>query len=346
MNSELMTHSAAFSTRIIDWLRGKGPILIVTHDHPDPDSLAAAYAFRHLILVKTNQEATIAFGGGIGRGENRAMVRELDIPAVCLDRLDLDDYPVVCMVDCQPGTGNSSFPADRRVDLVIDHHALREATQECKWVDVRPEYGAAATILFEYLQAQQVSIATKLATILFYAIKSETQGLGRDWNKADRAAYLELVPLCNNRILYAITVPKSPRSYFKDVVNGLRNARVYGDVLVFNVYDVDHPEIVAEIADLLMRTEGVDTVLGIGRYREEGVLSMRTNNPQINAGALIREITADLGTAGGHSMIAGGQIRPMPADRAGQVAIETTLINRLFKALQRELPAPSSLTEE
>ena len=46
-------------------------------------------------------------------------------------------------------------------------HPLREQTANCRWIDVRPSYGASATILFEYLQAHGVKIATKLATILF-----------------------------------------------------------------------------------------------------------------------------------------------------------------------------------
>ena len=84
------THSEEFSSEIIEGLRGKGSILIVTHDHPDPDALAAAVALQHLILVKTGQEATIAFGGVIGRRENLVMVNELEIKAKAIDDLDLD----------------------------------------------------------------------------------------------------------------------------------------------------------------------------------------------------------------------------------------------------------------
>ena len=46
-----ISHSEEFSAEIIEGLRGKGAILIVTHDHPDPDALAAAVALQHLILV-------------------------------------------------------------------------------------------------------------------------------------------------------------------------------------------------------------------------------------------------------------------------------------------------------
>ncbi len=337
------SHSEEFSTEIVEGLRGKGSILIVTHDHPDPDALAAAVALQHLILVKTGQKATIAFGGVIGRRENLVMVNELEIKAKAIDELDLDTFNAICMVDTQPGTGNNSYPVDRRVDLVIDHHQPKEHTQACRWVDVRPEYGASASILFEYLQSQDVKIATKLATILFYAIKSETEDLGRDWTKSDRDAYLKLMPLCNNRILHDITRPKSSRIYFRYFDTGLKNAKIYGNALIFNLYMIDHPEIVAEIADFLMRVEGVDIVLGIGCYQEEGVLSLRTSQKETHAGVLMQKIVEGLGTGGGHSMTAGGQVRPLTSVRKSLGALEYELAGRLLSALGREHTEPELL---
>ncbi len=341
-----LSHSETFSSQLIEWARGKSPILIVTHDHPDPDALAAAYALRHLFLIKTGQEATIAFGGRVGRSENKELIKRLEIPTVPIEALELHEFKAVCMVDCQPGTGNTSIPTDVKIDLVIDHHALRGETEACRWVDVRPDYGAAASILFEYLVAQDVKIATKLATLLFYAIKSETQSLGRDWTGADREAYLQLLPLSNNRILYDISHPKSPRAYFSYFDSGLKNARIFDDLLVFNLSKVDHPEIVAEIADFLMRVEGINLVLGIGNYQTEGVLSLRTSTPEMMAGMLIRTITEGLGTAGGHGMTAGGQIRPMPTAEADQQALEELLIARLCAVRKREVPVPQPLIDD
>ncbi|NOR49627.1 MAG: phosphoesterase [Desulfuromonadales bacterium] len=341
-----LSHSEEFSVGIIEWLRGKGSILIVTHDHPDPDALATAFALQHLILVKTGQEATIAFGGVIGRRENLVMVSELEIKSKPIEDLDLDTFNAICMVDTQPGTGNNSYPVDRRVDLVIDHHQLREQTHSCRWVDVRPEYGASASILFEYLQSQKVKIATKLATILFYAIKSETEDLGRDWTKSERDAYLQLMPLCNNRILHEISRPKSSRLYFKYFESGLKNAKIYGNVLIFNLYDIDLPEIVAEIADFLMRVEGIEIVLGMGCYRDEGVLSMRTSHKETHAGALMQKVIQGLGTGGGHSMIAGGQVRTLPIARCSLSEMEDKLTGRLLTALGREYSASEPLVAE
>lgn len=328
-----LNRSLEFSRTLVEWVRGKGRILIFCHDNPDPDSLATAYALQHLFLVKTGQKATITFGGIIGRGENRTMVRLLEIDAVKVQDLDLREYSVFCAVDTQPGTGNNSIPAECRPDVVIDHHPLRDDTGQVRLVDVREDYGAAATILFEYLRAHEVSINTKLATILFYAIKSETQDLGREWSKADREAYLSLVPLVNNHILYEITHPQAPRGYFSSFNKAIESARTYGEVLVFNLYDIEVPDMVSEMADFLLRVDDVAVVMGMGHYNGMGVLSLRTLREDLNAGDLIQQVVQGIGTAGGHGMIAGGQVRPFPETRAKQHELENTLTGRLLEAL-------------
>jgi len=331
--SDEMKYSKEFAVRIREYVRGKGKVLIVGHDNPDPDSLAAAFALSHLLEVTENVKATIAFGGVIGRGENRAMVKELEIKTVPLEGLDLAPYGVICMVDTQPGTGNNSFPAERDVHIVIDHHPLREPTRKCKLVDVRDNYGASATMLYEYLLSQDIYIGTKLATILFYAIKSETQDLGREWTQYDRAAYLNLLQLSNNRILYNITHSQVPRDYFSCYNRAIENARIYGSVLVSNLYEIDNPDVVAEMADFLLRLEGIDVVLGMGVYREKGILSLRTSSHCLPAGQTLRDVVGELGTGGGHGMIAGAQICPMKGNRAVLRELEATLTQRLLSTL-------------
>ncbi len=325
--------ASAVVQNLVDWVRGKGRILIVTHDNPDPDSLAAAVALRHLLLVGCNEEAVVAFGGVIGRSENRLMVEALELDLVPIRDLDLDDFDVVCMVDTQPGTGNNSYPAERPIHLLIDHHPPRSDYSAIHWVDVRPEYGASATILFEYLRAQKVYLATRLATCLFYAIKSETQDLGREWSKADREAYLHLLPLANNQILYRLTHPPVTSEYYSTFHRAIDNATLFGEVLVFNLYQVQIPDLVAELADFLLRQEHVNYVLGMGWYQGDEIISVRTTNREARLGSVIQEILAGMGTAGGHGMMAGGQIRNVEEDKDAQRELERLLSRRFVKAL-------------
>ncbi len=337
--------ASATVDRLVDGVRGKGRILIITHDNPDPDALASAVALRHLLLMGTGEEAVIAFGGVIGRSENRLMVDALELDLVPIGELDFDDYPVVCMVDTQPGTGNNSYPQDRPLHLLIDHHPQRQDYADICWVDVRPQYGASATILFEYLRAQDIYLGTRLATCLFYAIKSETQDLGREWSKADREAYLHLLPLANNQILYRLSHPPVPNDYYSTFHRAIDNATIYGKVLVFNLFQIDNPDLVAELAEFLLRQEEVDYVMGLGWYAGDELISVRTTDPDARLGSVIREMLDGMGTAGGHGMMAGGQIRAVEEDRGSQKELERLLTLRYIKILGQQTEPGVALLE-
>ena len=330
---ECLRRSKVHTDQMLEWLRGKGKALIVIHDNPDPDCLASAMALRHLFTMKLNRDSVIAFSGIIGRSENIAMAKALEIALVPLDMVDLDDFSVICMLDTQPGTGNNALPPERRVDIVIDHHPIREASKACRWVDIREEYGVSATILYEYLVAQRISIGTKLATALFYAIKSETQDLGREANQPDRDAYLRLFPLANKRLLYEITHPKLPAEHFLTIHRGLENTAIYGKLLVVNLMAVSFPDVVAEVADYMVRMEGIETVLCMGHYNDGVILSMRTTSHLLNAGEIIRRLVSGRGTAGGHGMMAGGKLCNVPFDPATLKDVEDFLTRGLLREL-------------
>jgi nanoRNase/pAp phosphatase (c-di-AMP/oligoRNAs hydrolase) len=330
---ENLLRSKVHTDEMLEWLRGRGKALIIIHDNPDPDSLASAMALRHLLAMKLNREAIITFSGMIGRSENIAMAKELEITLTPLGMVDLDEFSVVCMLDTQPGTGNNSLPPDCRVDIVVDHHPIREASKGCRWVDIREEYGVTATILYEYLVAQQINIGTKLATALFYAIKSETQDLGREANRPDRDAYLRLFPIANKRLLYEITHPKLPVEHFLMIHKGLENTTMYGKLLVMNLMAICFPEVVAEMADYLVRLEGIEAVLCMGHYNDEVILSIRTTSCLLNAGVMIRKLVAGRGTAGGHGMMAGGKLDNVPFDPDTLKEIEAFLTRGLLLEL-------------
>src|SRR5258706_6034563 len=84
--------------------KGRKRFLVQTHNNPDPDSLACAMTLRHLIRLETGQDAVIAFGGVVGRSENRAMVRQLRIPLTQGTLIDYATYDFVAICDTQPGT--------------------------------------------------------------------------------------------------------------------------------------------------------------------------------------------------------------------------------------------------
>ncbi|ANA40247.1 MULTISPECIES: DHH family phosphoesterase [Geobacter] len=339
-----LAQTKSYTDEMLNWVRGKGRILIVVHDNPDPDCLASAIALRHLFVMKLNRDATIAFSGMIGRSENIAMAKQLQIPLTPLALIEYQDFSVTCMLDTQPGTGNNSLPPDRRVDILIDHHPRREAGLRCRWDDIREEYGVTATIVYEYLQAQSVPIGSNLATALFYAIKSETQDLGREAARPDRDAYLKLFPLANKKLLYEITYPKLHVEYYLTINRAIEHSRIYGNLLATNLREVSFPEIVAEMADFFLRLEGVDVVMAIGHFNRDVILSLRTSRHDVNAGALIKRLVEERGVAGGHGMMAGGKIEGLADSAAELEEIEQLLVRRFLDvfALGHVRPLPLS----
>lgn len=342
-STERITQTKTYVDSLLTWVTGQGKILIVIHDNPDPDCLASAYALRHLFVMTVNRQATIAFSGMIGRGENLTMARELEIPVTPLEIIDLKDYSVICMLDTQPGTGNNSLPPGTPVDVIIDHHPRRSGSNGVKWADIREEYGVTATIVYEYLISQGITINSNLATALFFAIKSETQDLGREANLPDREAYLKLFPLANKRIIFLITHSKLPVEYFMMMNSALRHTSIFDTVLVSNLQAISFPEVVAEMADLLVRLEGVDTSFCMGYYAGSIILSVRTTRTDLALGKMVRRIVADQGTGGGHGMTAGGKIPDVPDDREAIDDMAELLTSRLLAELGKTGAQPHPL---
>ena len=284
-------------------------VLILTHNDPDPDAIASAVALRHLLASEKDRQVAIAYRGIIGRAENRALVHYLDEPLRQLTEADLASQDAVALVDTQPGAGNGPLKQKTEVALVIDHHPLQPDTTKAGFVEVRSDVGATSTILTEYFQEAGIDIPVPIATALFYGIKTDTTGLGRSGATADVAAYSFLVSRIDSRALFEIERAQVPGDYFKSLVDTLRATRVYRDVLIVYMGWVKYPDLAAEIADWLLRLEGIQWVICLGAHEEFLRLSVRCRLQHGDAGRLAQAIIRNLGTAGGHGSMAGGQVR-------------------------------------
>jgi nanoRNase/pAp phosphatase (c-di-AMP/oligoRNAs hydrolase) len=111
--------------------------------------------------------------------------------------------------------------------------------------------------------------------------------------------------------------------------------RIYGDRLTVTILGrVDTPDVVAQFADLLVRLEGVRWSLVMGRYDRSILLSIRTNRAGANAGRVIGRIVGELGSAGGHGMMAAGRIQLSPATPEAYEKLEKHLRRRALSVLR------------
>lgn len=324
-------------------LKGAKTALIYTHDNPDPDSLAAAMGLQRLLEHELGVKVTITHGGIVGRAQNRAMVETLKLPLVPAERVAAPLFDAIALVDSQPETGNNSLPLEHRIDIVVDHHPPRPGSARAPWCDIRPELGATSTIVFGYLRERHVPIDAALATAVFFALRTETRDLGRESTEAERQVYLELVPLVDHAVLYRMTHPKVPSEHFAALDRALRSAQVFGDLVAVNLGPLDYPDLVAEIADLLLSYEDARYVLCMGQYEGSAYLSLRTEATDARAGRVMRQVVATDGAAGGHGTMAGARLfAPVVSDQALQLTF-LGMVQRLRDALGHEAVAGKPL---
>jgi len=346
-------------------------ILVLMHNDPDPDAIAAGYALERLIRhLLPDAPVTLGHGGMIGRAENRTMAQLIAPHAIRIPTFEagavLPAYDAILLVDTQPSAGNHllyeiDYPPEQ-VILAVDHHPPKRSQTRAVIHDVRPEVGAAATLMAEYVATAEMEIDEILATALFYGIKSDTRGLSRHTTDLDIWAYTALRNFVNTELLNQIEHVQLPRSYFRGISDALMNTMLYrcpepelgkasqdkqgeedeeepedqpcsGYITVSLLFQMKRPDMASEVADLMLRMEDVSWAICLGIFDDRLVISVRADKPNAQAGRLVRSIVGKTGTAGGHDTMAGGRIHVPNASPAQRIAELHTLVPRFLQSL-------------
>ena len=297
--------------RLVKFLTEKGkslsPLTILTHDHPDPDSLASAWALAHLAQHLGKVRSRIVYGGMIGRAENRIMAERLLVPARALRKGELAGVQHLALVDTQQPFKNNRCPPRRIPDLIVDHHP-RHADTQADLALIDEEVGATTTILVEALVLAGLRVPRRLATAIVYGIGSETQNLGREATPRDMDAYQIFWPKTNMKTLWRISYPQRSEDFFGTLARGLRDTFVVGRVVGVHLGEVRTPDRVAQIADFLMTLEKARWSIVTARYAGRLHVSLRSNDAGAGAGRLLKRLLGGGNRGGGHGMIAGGSL--------------------------------------
>jgi nanoRNase/pAp phosphatase (c-di-AMP/oligoRNAs hydrolase) len=281
----------------------------------------------------------IAYGGVIGRSENKELVKSLNTRLYKIRPEHLRKYRNIALVDTQPRFDNNPFPAKRKATLIIDQHlSVTKPSAELAIIDT--DCGATCVIIARALLLQKDPIPPRIATALAYGILSDTLGLYRAHRDDVIQTYLDLIHHCDLRMLAQIQNPARSRRFFVTLHRALGRAIVYRRLLVSHLGFVDNPDLVSQMADFLLTYENVDWSFCTGRYRRRIYVSLRTSKPNTQAGDILRSIFDNPKDAGGHDTIAGGSYRVGrdPTEELWQKT-EQTLQVRLFRKLRRSTKA-------
>jgi len=326
-------------------LEPRHTVYLIPHDHPDPDALASAAALG-ILLRYLGLRGRIVFSGDITRAENRELLRHIRFPWRKGLPIRRRPAPVV-LVDTTPWSGNVTLPAWARPVAVVDHHVAgarrrRPAMELIVVHDAR--VGATATLAYRELKAHGIRPAPWLATALVYAIVSETMDLSREFTPEDLGSYLELLPSCNLRLLGRVRHAPLPRQYYGWMRRALENAYTYGRVAWANLSEVDAPEVLAEVADLLLRMERITWAFCTAVTGRTVLVSLRSAQRQARCARVLRGVIEAVGggSTGGHDQMAGGRIVLEGRDpESVRLALVEALVRRIERG--RTDPAPGAV---
>ncbi|MDR1419115.1 MAG: DHH family phosphoesterase [Treponema sp.] len=288
--------------------RGKGTAVIQTHDFPDHDAAASAFALARL-LEKRGIEVRLCYRGIINSFSLKTMIRDLEIP---LHRVhgtvkDLRSAPCI-VVDGNP-TNTNARPVTDFLFGVVDHHA-NSGVPGCPFTDIRTNCGSCAAIIAGYWKEERRVPDRKIATALLMGIEMDTDFLSRRVMKADMDALHRLFFVGDWE--YGTRVVKTSLSTqnlpaFEEAVT---HARLQGKMLFSRIPLETSQEVIAILADFFLRFREIFVTVVIEDEGAERHISVRSRDPALSAALIIREALRDIGEGGGHDYMAGGVIDP------------------------------------
>jgi len=287
--------------RFYDQFTGNDHVLIMIN--ADPDAIASAMAISRLLWRKVLQ-VTISHINTINRPDNLAMIRLLGVTLVPFEEIDVDQFSRVVIVDSQPD--HNEHMAQLNPDVIIDHHP--DSGAKAPFMDIRPQYGATATILTEYLQAAKIKPSTKLATGLYHGIKTDTNDFKGQTQIEDVRAFQYLFLHANIHLARKIEKADLRFDLLKYFKIALKNMRRRKGKVYIHLGHVVNPDVCVLIADFFMRINTVTWSIVSGTCDKKLTIIFRNDGIRKNAGKVAKEGFGKLGNAGGHKNMARAEI--------------------------------------
>jgi nanoRNase/pAp phosphatase (c-di-AMP/oligoRNAs hydrolase) len=274
-------------------------VLILMHNDPDPDAMAAGLALRNL-LRRTKTTAILGAVQGVTRPENLRMANLLDIQVEVIAPAQLPEFERIAMVDVQPHYFGDLLD---RADLVIDHHP-QQPGYSAVFKDIRADYGSTSTIMTEHLRAVDVNISERTATALLYAIKSDTLFFNRQANRVDLEAFSFLYPLADAALIRKMEGAEITFERLEHVMKALQAGRSEGQVFCAFIGASPREDLIPYVADFFLQLEDTKWTIVAGVVQDTLIISVRNLGYSRNAGELVRRWFSDIGSAGGHRAMA------------------------------------------
>jgi nanoRNase/pAp phosphatase (c-di-AMP/oligoRNAs hydrolase) len=268
--------------------RGKH-LLISLRGHPDPDGIASALALSHIAQRLGVGHITVGYTHDLSHRENRALVKLLNIELKKMRNVSeagkVDFLAFVDAHDIDPDLGGAQ---DIEVLAIVDHH--RAGTPpKARFVDLRLEVGATATMFSEYLQElAPLDPASeedrRVATALMHGMATDTDDFQLARGVDFRAAGY-LTEVCDKDLLADLSRRLIAPEAMDVIARALASLFVRRNFAMAGVGFVSEGDrdTIAQAADFLVRREDIDTVVVYGVVGERFIEgSLRTHSASVD----------------------------------------------------------------
>ena len=270
----------------------------------DPDAMASALALKRLFWRKAKK--TVIFHiNVIKRADNLSLIKLLKIEQQHIRKLNAAEFTKWAIVDSQPH--HHEQLGKYRYDIIIDHHPLGKNSM-APFADIREEYGANSTILTEYLRAAKIKPSPRLATALFYGIKTDTDNFARPTTPNDINAFRYLYQFVNTNIIKKIESSEMTKKTLSDFRTALENLTFVKDKAFIHMGKVDNPDILVIMADFFLKMAEATWCIVSGVYGQKLIIIFRNAGFRLDAGKTARRLFGKWGSAGGHRSAARAEI--------------------------------------
>ncbi len=329
-----MTSNRERIKQLLTLFCGSSKVLVVIN--ADPDAIASAMAVKR-ILWRRVEKVTITYFNRISRPDNLAMIEHTESGLVPLEEIDKKQFDRFIIIDSQPDHnecfGGFSF------DVIIDHHP--KSADDAPYSDVRPDYGACATILTEYLRSLKIKPSAKLAAALMLGIKTDTADFTRQASSRDIRAFQHLYKFADMNIVTKVERALLTESDLDFLGCAIRKRRVINNRAFYHAGMISKPDELVVVADFFLAIARVNWSVISGVYEKKLIVILRNDGLRKGAGKTSKEAFGKFGSAGGHKTMARAELDiPLirkEIKRVNQKALSDWVLDRISQTAGKKI---------
>ena len=270
----------------------------------DPDAMASAFALKRLFWRRVKRVDIVRINK-IERADNLAFVKIVGLTQRHIRNYKRSEATKWALLDSQPAH-DEQFDK-HNFDIIIDHHPVTTPLKAA-FMDIREQYGATSTILCEYLRSAKIKPSLRLATALFYGIKTDTNNFVRHTVSEDIKAFQYLYEFANLNIVKKIESSEITKKNISDFKTAMEKLTFVHQTAFIHMGNVDNADTLVILADFFMKMAEATWSIVSGVLDKKLVVIYRNAGFRRNAGKLANDMFGDIGTAGGHKSMARAEI--------------------------------------